>query len=62
MPLPPVPKSGCRPIVEPMVLMIVPEFESTGEAEMSLFQRLSEAKGTNPLRFAPEPRLMALQD
>src|ERR1043166_6825631 len=62
MPLPPVPKSGCKPIVEPIVLMIVLEFVSTGEAEMSLFQRLSVANGTNPLRLAPAPRLMALQD
>jgi hypothetical protein len=28
---------------------------------MSLFQRLSVANGTNPLRLAPCPVLMALQ-
>ena len=49
-------------MVEPMVLMMLPELESTDEAEMSLFQRLSEAKGTNPLRLAPAPKLIALQD
>ncbi len=41
--------------------MMALEFESTGEAEISLFQRLSLANGTNPLRLAPCPVLMALQ-
>ena len=44
-----------------MKLMMAPEFASTGEAEMSLFQRLSVAKGTNPSRLAPIPVLMVLQ-
>src|SRR6266446_10578363 len=45
----------------PMKLMMAPEFASTGEAEISLFQRLSLAKGTNPLRLAPWPVPGALQ-
>ena len=48
-------------MVGPMKLMMAAEFESTGEAEISLFQRLSVAKGMNPLRLAPGPVLMALQ-
>ncbi len=44
----------------PMKLMMAPEFASTGELEMSWFQRLSLAKGRNPLRLAPCPVLMAL--
>ena len=44
-----------------MKLMMAPEFESTGEPEISLFQRLSLAKGRNPLRLAPCPVLIALQ-
>jgi hypothetical protein len=44
-----------------MKKMMAPEFGSTGEAEISLTQRLSLAKGTNPLRLAPCPVLMTLQ-
>src|SRR5215471_21586754 len=44
-----------------MKLMIAPELESTGEAEISLFQRLSLGKGTKPFRFAPWPRPITLQ-
>jgi hypothetical protein len=45
----------------PMKLIIALEFESTGEAEMSLFQRLSAGNGTKPLRLAPWPVLIAPQ-
>ena len=48
-------------MVGPMKLMMALEFASAGEAEMSLFQGLSVAKGTNPLRLAPSPVLMVLQ-
>ncbi len=44
-----------------MKLMMAPEFGSTGEAEISLFQRLSLPKGRKPLRLAPCPVLIALQ-
>ena len=44
-----------------MKLMIAAEFESTGSAEMSWFHRLAAGKGTNPLRLAPWPALIALQ-
>jgi hypothetical protein len=44
-----------------MKLMIALEFESTGEPEISWFQRLSLPKGRNPLRLAPCPVLIALQ-
>jgi hypothetical protein len=46
---------------EPMKLMIAAEFASTGAEEMSLFQRLSTGKGTNPFRPALCPRLIPLQ-
>ena len=45
----------------PMKLMIASEFASTGELEISVFQRLSLANGRNPLRLAPCPVLMAPQ-
>jgi hypothetical protein len=45
----------------PMKLIMALELGSTGEVEISLFQRLSLAKGTKPLRLAPCPVLMALQ-
>ncbi len=48
-------------MVGPMKLMIALELASTGEPEISLFQRVSLAKGTNPFRLAPCPALMALQ-
>src|SRR5690348_10369348 len=48
-------------MVGPMKLTMAPELGSTGEPEMSCFQRLSLAKGTNPLRLAPCPVLMAPQ-
>lgn len=44
-----------------MKLMIALEFESTGDPEISWFQRLSPPKGRNPLRLAPCPVLIALQ-
>src|ERR1700690_1858042 len=44
-----------------MKLMMAPEFASTGEPEMSWFQRLSLPKGRKPLRLAPCPALIALQ-
>ena len=47
-------------MVGPMKLMMALEFASTGEPEISLFQRLSVAKGTKPLRLAPCPVPMAL--
>jgi hypothetical protein len=40
--------------------MMAAEFASTGALEMSVFHRLSLAKGRNPFRLAPWPRLMAL--
>src|ERR1700693_4225108 len=45
-----------------MKLMMLLELGSTGELEMSWFQALSAGKGTNPLRLAPRPRLIAEQD
>src|ERR1700674_2613436 len=57
----PEPKSGCKPMPEPMKLMIAAEFASTGAEEMSLFQRLSAGNGTNPFRLALCPRLIPLQ-
>lgn len=45
----------------PMKLMMASELASTGELEISRFQRLSLAKGRKPLRVAPCPVLMALQ-
>lgn len=51
----PAPKSGCRPTEPPMKLIIAAEFGSTGAEEISVFQRLSDGKGTNPLRLAPCP-------
>lgn len=39
----------------PMKLRMLAELESTGEEEMSLFQRLSEGNGRKPLRLAPCP-------
>ena len=48
-------------MVGPMKVMMASEFASTGELEISAFQRLSLAKGRNPLRLAPCPVLMALQ-
>src|SRR5580700_10980715 len=57
----PEPKSGWRPMPEPMKLMIAAEFASTGAEEMSLFQRLSAGTGTNPFRLALCPRLIPLQ-
>src|SRR5215471_275857 len=51
----PAPKSGCRPMELPMKLRMFAELESTGEEEISLFQRLSEGNGRKPLRLAPCP-------
>jgi hypothetical protein len=48
-------------MLSPMKLMMASELTSTGELEISRFQRLSLAKGRNPLRLAPCPVLMALQ-
>jgi hypothetical protein len=39
----------------PMKLRMLAELGSTGEEEMSLFQRLSEGNGRKPLRLAPCP-------
>ena len=44
-----------------MKLMMALEFGSTGEPEISWFQRLSLPKGRNPFRLALWPVLMALQ-
>src|SRR5277367_977144 len=44
-----------------MKLMMAFEFGSTGEPEISLFQRLSLLNGTKPLRLPPWPALIALQ-
>ena len=41
----PEPKSGCRPIVGPMKLMMAVEFGSTGAAEISVFHKLLLVKG-----------------
>ena len=57
----PDPKSACIPTVGPMKLMMAAEFGSTGEAEISWFQRLSLAKGRKPFRLAPCPVLIAPQ-
>src|SRR5882724_10296834 len=56
----PAPKSACTgaPFSAPMMLA---EFASTGDAEISLFQRLSLGNGMNPLRLAPWPTDMWLQ-
>ena len=51
----PAPKSGCKPMELPMKLRMLAELGSTGEEEMSLFQRLSEGNGRKPLRLAPCP-------
>ena len=48
----PDPKSACIPAVGPMKLMMALEFGSTGEPEISWFQRLSLPKGRKPLRLA----------
>jgi hypothetical protein len=45
----------------PMKLMMLAELGSTGSAEMSVFHKLLDGNGTNPLRLAPWPRLMPLQ-
>jgi hypothetical protein len=57
----PEPKSGCKPMPEPMKLMVAAEFGSTGAEEMSLFHRLSAGNGTNPFRLELCPRLIPLQ-
>lgn len=44
-----------------MKLIIAPELASTGEEEMSVFQRLSAGNGTKPPRLAPWPSAMLLQ-
>jgi hypothetical protein len=44
-----------------MKLMMASEFESTGEAEISSFQRLVLLNGRKPFRLAPWPVFMALQ-
>jgi hypothetical protein len=49
------------PTVGPMKFMMALECESTGEPEISWFQRLSLPKGRNPFRLALWPVLMALQ-
>jgi hypothetical protein len=45
----------------PMKLTMAAEFASTAAEEISLFQRLSAGKGTNPFRLALWPRLIPLQ-
>ena len=42
-------------------MMIALEFVSTGEAEISLFHKLSAGNGRKPFRLAPCPRDMPLQ-
>jgi hypothetical protein len=44
-----------------MKLIMAAEFGSTGEAEISLFQRLELTKGRKLLRLAPWPVLIAAQ-
>src|SRR5271166_4231643 len=41
--------------------MMLAEFESTGALEISVFQRLLAAKGTNPLRLVSCPTVIPLQ-
>src|SRR5271169_565894 len=48
-------------MLAPMKLMMAPELESTGAAEMSWFHKLSAGNGRNPFRLALCPRLMMLQ-
>jgi len=45
----------------PMKLRMFVELESTGEEEISLFQRLSAGNGRKPLRLAPCPEDMPEQ-
>src|SRR5215813_1983451 len=56
------PQSGCMFIEPTQFAMIVLEFASTGAAEMSVFQRLLLVNGTNPLRLAPWPVAITLQE
>jgi len=44
-----------------MKLMIALEFESTGDAEISLFHKLSAGNGRNPFKPAPCPSDIPLQ-
>src|SRR5205809_5771257 len=57
----PAPKSGCKVTVEPMKLMMLSEFGSTGAAEMSVFHRFELGNGTKPFRLAPWLTLIPLQ-
>src|ERR1017187_1087610 len=41
--------------------MMLAEFESTGAAEISVFQRLLATNGTNPFRLVRRPTVIALQ-
>lgn len=56
----PEPKSGCSGTLAPIKLMMAAEFGSTGADEISSFHKLSARKGTNPLRLASCPALIAL--
>src|ERR1039457_3303882 len=57
----PEPKSACSEVLDPMKLMIAPEFGSSGALAMFVFQRLLGGKGMNPFKLAPCPRLIRLQ-
>src|ERR1022692_4360792 len=57
----PEPKSACNGVVDPMKVMIVSEFGSSGALAMFVFQRLLDGKGMNPFKLAPCPRLIRLQ-
>src|SRR5438552_15469918 len=50
-----VPKSGCRPVLRPMLAMRAAEFGSTGAVEMSWFQGLSAGNTCWPSMNAPPP-------
>src|SRR5258708_3052856 len=56
MPFQFAPKSGCRDLVRPMLLISVSEFGSTGARSIAVFQGLSAGKGRNPRKLALTPR------
>src|SRR4051794_3043893 len=50
-----VPKSGCSPVVRPMLAIRLAEFGSTGSWETSRFQALSVGNTCRPAIVAPPP-------
>src|SRR2546425_2257061 len=54
-----VPKSGCRPVLRPMLAINAAEFGSTGAPEISWFQGLSGGKTCWPSMKAPGPGVPA---